>query len=356
MRRFFSIILIAALAFSLPAASAMAQSDGLILNATVSPSRTVAVKAPATGALAPFQVRVGDVLSEGETVFEVEPVRVYADIDGTVAAVYVTEGGIADAAVTRYGAVMQIEYAQRYEIAANAATGYNSAENRDLHVGTPVYLRSSNESHFADGVITSVSGLQFTVQVLGGDLVFTQDVKIYREADYANKSLLARGKLSAIAPCAVCASGTVTEVAVKAGDEVKVGDYLFSYVPDVLEPQLRGSEDATKVKAESDLIVTALSVQQGAGVQKDQVLMEAVPVGEYELTAYAEEGSVHAFCVGDTLTVRFEELDIPAVEATVAGISPLGSEGDVSKYEIRMDFEAPEGVWLGMHATVERGE
>lgn len=355
MKRFVSVLLIAALAMGLNLAPALAEGDGAILTATVATAATVALKSPATGALAPFSVRVGDVLEAGETVFEVEPVRVYADIDGTVAAVYVAEGGIADAAMTRYGAVMHIDYAERYEISANAATGYNSAENRDLHVGMPVYLRSSNESHFADGRITAVSGLQFTVQVLGGDLVFTQDVKIYREPDYANKSLLARGKLSNIAPYAVSASGTVTEIAVQEGDEVKAGDYLFSYVPDALAPELRGAEAATAVKAERGLIVTAVNVQQGASVQKDQALLTAVPLGEYELTAYAEEGDVHGYAVGDVLTVRFEELDIPATEATVSAISPLGSEGDVSKYEIRFAFDAPEGVWPGMHATVERG-
>lgn len=351
MKRMISFFLIAALAVGLPAVSASAENDGLILTATVSTAETLALKAPSSGLLAPFQARVGDVIGEGETIFEVEPVRVYADIDGTVADVYVAEGGVADAAMARYGAVMRIEYADRYEINANAATGYNNAENRDLRVGTPVYLRSSNEGHFADGVITGVNGLQFTVQVLGGDLVYTQDVKIYRESDYGNKSLLARGRLSSVAPYSVSASGTVMEVAVKAGDVVQEGDFLFSYVPDVLSPDDR--EDATRVKAERGLIMTALNVQQGAGVQKDQVLAYAAPLGEYELTAHAEEGDVHRFAVGDTLIARFEELDIPAVEATVLAISPLGSEGDVSKYEIRMGFEAPEGVWPGMHATVE---
>lgn len=45
-------------------------------------------------------------------------------------------------------------------------------------------------------MITAAGGGSFTVQVLGGDLVYTQDVKIYREPDYDSKTLLARASLS----------------------------------------------------------------------------------------------------------------------------------------------------------------
>ena len=49
----------------------------------------------------------------------------------------------------------------------------------------------------------------------------------------------------------------------------------------------------------------------------------------------------------------FEELDLPPVEATVTGTGVLGAAGDVSTYPVYLTFEAPEGVLLGMHATVE---
>lgn len=354
MKRFSSVFLAALLALGCLTAASVAESDTLLLTATVQGGAPVAIKAPATGELAPFTLRAGDVLCAGETAFTVMPQRVYADLDGTVADVYVQAGDIADAAVSRYGAALLIEHADRYQILSSNRSSANNAENRDLHVGLPVYLRSANEKHFANGRITWVEGSSFTVQVLGGDLVFTQDVKIYREPTYASNSLLARGRLSAVAPYAVAASGTVTEVAVKPGDAVKAGDYLFSFVPDALDPERRGDPEATAAKAEGDLLVTAVNVQAGASVQKGQPLLTAVPLGSYELCAQVEEGDVSAFHAGDVLTVRFEELGLPATEATVLSLSPLGSAGDVSKYEMRLGFEAPEGVWPGMHATLER--
>ena len=157
-----------------------------------------------------------------------------------------------------------------------------------------------------------------------------------------------------MAPYAVTASGTVTEVAVAPGDAVKAGDYLFSYVPDTLEPERRGAQDATAVKTPEKLIVTAVHVQQGASVQKGQALLTAIPAGRYQLKAQVEEGDAHLIQAGDEMTVRFEELDMPAVEARVTAVSPLGTAEDVSRYAVYLAFDAPEGVWPGMHATLER--
>ena len=351
MKRFAALLLGLMLCFS----TALAQEDTLILTAVVEGRETLALKAPASGELLPFNVRTGDVISAGETVFEVEPVRVYADVEGTVANVFVAPGSIADAAVSRYGSAVQVEYADRYVIHANARTGTNNAENRDLHVGAPVYLLSNNEEHSAGGVITSVSGYDFTVDVIGGDLIYHHDVKIYRDPEYGSRNLIARSSLSTAAPREYTASGTVLEVAVKHGDEVSPGDFLFSYVPDVLEPGRRGQPGTAAVRAQETLIVTGVSVQAGASVQKGQALATAIRQGEYELTAQADERDLPFIAVGDVFTVQFEEVDLPAMEAEVLSISPWGvDQGDTSEYTVRLAFDVPVGVYPGMHAVLEK--
>lgn len=353
MKRFWTL-LFSLIFFLTPA---MAQEDTLILTATVEPVQTFALKAPASGELAPFTVRTGDAVSEGDTLFTVEPISVYAPIDGVVSAVFIKEGDITSGITTRYGAAMYIDYKDRYQLQLSTRTGVDNAENRDLHIGQPVYLRSNNEEHFADGIITAFDSTSggFTVQVIGGDLIYNHSVKVYRTPDYDYNSLLARGNLSSFAPFAVSASGTIINLGVSAGETVKAGDFLFSYVPDELDPERRGLPDATEAKAAADWIITSVNVQPGASVQKGQTLLSAIRTGDYELTAQAEEAEAVCIAAGDTFTVSFEELDLEPIQAVVTSVSPLGTaSGDVSTYTVRLSFTVPDGIWPGMHAIIER--
>lgn len=326
---------------------------GLMFTATVEPAQELAVKAPASGELEPFTLRAGDVLVAGDILFAIQPQTVYAEADGTVAAVYVAQGDAADGAMNRYGAAMQIDYLDRYQYTGSIANSRNTVENRDLHVGTAVYFRSDDKEETADGVITQVDGRSFTAQVIGGDLDFTERVDVYRLPDYKDANLLSEGRLTALAPYSVAASGTVLSVHVKPGDTVKAGAALLTYVPDALAPQARTLAAATQVTAESDWVVLSVSAQQGGSVQKGQALATVCPLGDYQLVIHAEEGDIGRFTPGAVMRVTFEELDMEPVEATVTGTGVLGATGDVSIYPVYLRFEAPEGVLLGMHATVE---
>ncbi len=327
--------------------------DGLMLTATVEPVRELAVKAPASGELAPFTLKAGDRLAAGDILFTLVPQTLYAPADGTVAAVYTAAGDTADGAMNRYGAVMHIDYTDRYQFTGSVSSSKNTVENRDLHVGAPVYFRSADKEESADGMIIQVSGLSFTAQVIGGDLDFTERVTVYRDADYREAGRLSEGRLTAVAPYAVTASGTILTVNVQPGDAVKAGDPLLTFVPDTLAPAMRTPEAATVVTAEADWLVLSVSAQQGGSVQKGQALATVCVPGDYQLVAYAEEGDIGRFAPGAVMQVTFEELDMEPLQATVTGTGSVGSSGDVSTYPVYLTFEAPAGVLPGMHATVE---
>lgn len=350
MKRIFALLLTLCLLPGL----ALAESS-LLFSAVVQPAETHVLKAPASGTLTPFTAREGDVAHENELLFEIEPTNVYADVAGTVALVNADAGDSADAAVSRFGSVLLVEYDERYEIHTSTRTGYNNAENRNVYVGTPVYLRSLNGEHHADGRVTSVSGTEITVQVIGGDLVFTHEVRIYREPDYAADTMIARGSLSTVAPRAYSASGTITEMFVQPGDRVEAGDLLFSHVPDVLDPERRGRADALKVFAEEEMILSAVNVQAASGVSKGQALASYLLPGDYELCGTVRECDLPLLSVGDVLTVQFDEISLPETTATVASISPLGADnGEESMYTVYLTLSSAEGVLPGMHVTVEK--
>lgn len=350
-------ILILCMALLLVLSPAVAQENSLILTATVEAIQSVALNAPASGELAPFTVRTGDAVAAGETLFTVEPVKVYAPIDGTVSGVFANAGDIASGVIGRYGAILYIDYEERWQLQGSTRTGTDRAENRDVRIGQQVWLRSNNEENFADGVITAMDSAtgSISVQVIGGDLKYNHTIRVYRTPDYDYNALIARGTLSTVAPVAVSASGTIIDMGVENGEQVQAGDYLFSYVPDELAPERRGQADATEAKAAADWIITGVNVQPGASVQKGQPLLTAIRQGDYELVAHAAEDEVHAIHVGDVFTACFEELDIEPVEATVAAVSPLGTvSGDETTYAIRLSFHVPNGVWPGMRAVIER--
>ena len=75
MKKMVALMLAALLA--LAGVPALAESsETLILTATVEGLDPIVLSAPASGLLAPFSVRAGQLLSPGETVFTVEPQRV----------------------------------------------------------------------------------------------------------------------------------------------------------------------------------------------------------------------------------------------------------------------------------------
>lgn len=362
MKKHFALLLALLLTLSLSAVAEESplpqetpadQLGGLLFTATVEPARELAVKAPAGGELAPFTLAAGDTAAAGQVLMSLQPQTVYAEADGTVAAVYIAAGDAAAGAMNRYGVAMYIDHADRYQFTGTVSNSRNTVENRDLHVGTPVYFRSGDKDHTAEGVITHVDGRNFTAQVLGGDLDFTERLEVFRDSEYSEAARLSEGRLTALAPYGVAASGTVLTVLVKPGDPVRAGDALFTFVPDTLAPENRSLEAATQVTAPEDCVVLSVAAQQGGTVQKGQLLATVCPLGDYRLVINAEEGDVHRFTPGAKLTVTFEELELPPVEATVDYTGLLGTAGDVSTYPVYLHFTAPEGVLLGMHATVE---
>lgn len=328
---------------------AVAEPSGLAVSAAVVARRERAIVAPVSGMLADFDLRSGQSVQAGETLFSVQPKKVYAAVDGTVSAVYAQAGDIVSAVTDRYGSLISLDYADRYELSCHLGTGYSSLENSDLRVGTSVYLRSSNKKHFADGLITAVDGKRFTVAIQGGDLVYNQAVLVYRTPDYDDKAKLARASISALQPVAVNASGTVLTVDVQPGDTVRKGDLLLTYVPDELPPELRNAKNICDVTAATELAVKAVSVTQGASVSRDQTL--AIIYEGIRLCANVNEEDLKGVTVGQAVQITFDDWAL-STDGVVAEIDAVGTSEETSQYAVYIDFEPDPALRYGMHATV----
>ncbi len=322
-----------------------------LLVATVTAGEEVAITAPHSGEILPFTLKKGDQVAAGDTLFTIKPRFMVADVDGTVAAVHAGSGDSASGAVARYGAVLQIEHENRYELNISVRTGYNSVENRDLWVGTPVYLRAVNGEHVGLGTVISVTSGNMTVSIETGNLVYDEEVRAYRTEDYDAKALLGRAKPSLVPPHQVTAAGTVLSMKAARGDKVKQGDLLFTYVPESLSFAQYSSKETAH--AAETLVISEVLVLPGAQVQQGQALARGLRPLSMQLTAQAEEKDVPGLLIGTEATVYFEELGLGPIPAKISGVSALGTGDDIARYDVTFSFEAPEEIRFGMHATVQ---
>jgi len=223
------------LALALPLA---AQAE-TVFAGEVTAGTTQVIAAPYGGLVEDVRVRVGDSVKIGDPIATVETSKTYASTDGTVSGVFAREGDSADGVKTQYGALVYIEPINRYTLECSTEKGYNSSENRYIHIGESVFLKCTKDgSHQGRGVVTGLDEKEdnkFTVEVTGGEFYMGETVDIYRSEDYASASRIGRGTVGRTKTVAVNAEGSVLKMHVKAGDTVERGELLFETVTGTLD-------------------------------------------------------------------------------------------------------------------------
>lgn len=163
MNKMMSVAAFAA-ALTLTASCALAATA----DAKIVAPNTEKITAPFAGTLLPFDYETGDSVSAHETLFTLDTIPVYATQAGTVSAVFASVGDDASGVAAHYGALAVIEPKNALYIDASTDQAYNDADNRYIHAGETLYLKLSNDK--GTGVVTSVSGKKYTVEILSGQL------------------------------------------------------------------------------------------------------------------------------------------------------------------------------------------
>ena len=180
------------LALALPLA---AQAE-TVFAGEVTAGTTQVIAAPYGGLVEDVRVRVGDSVKIGDPIATVETSKTYASTDGTVSGVFAREGDSADGVKTQYGALVYIEPINRYTLECSTEKGYNSSENRYIHIGESVFLKCTKDgSHQGRGVVTGggqlgifekngvkVGMTGYCFPYKGGKKDISADVKALREA------------------------------------------------------------------------------------------------------------------------------------------------------------------------------
>ncbi|MBP3655680.1 MAG: HlyD family efflux transporter periplasmic adaptor subunit [Clostridia bacterium] len=334
------------LALILCAASAL----GATANASVVAPVTHQLTAPFSGMLKPFSLTIGDTVAEGELLLEMDTTPVYAQQAGIVAAVFAAEGDDAAGVMARTGALAFIEPALPLYIAASTQNAYDKDENRYIHAGETLYLKSGEEK--GEGRVLSVSGSNYVVEILSGDYDLNDTIRCFRESDHEYKSEVGRGKAARFEDYAVAGQGRVAAVHVQPGDEVAVGDLLFELV----DAQCPVGAPLT-LNAPASGALTALYTVSGGQVMRGQLLAEITDLTELELSVEVDEIDLSRVAVGSMISYTLDAYPDEILSGIVSEIRPIGvRRQNAAYYDVRVSLPAGKVVYPGMNATAVIGE
>lgn len=342
MNKMMSVAAFAA-ALTLTASCALAATA----DAKIVAPNTEKITAPFAGTLLPFDYETGDSVSAHETLFTLDTTPVYATQAGTVSAVFASVGDDASGVAAHYGALAVIEPKNALYIDASTDQAYNDADNRYIHAGETLYLKLSNDK--GTGVVTSVSGKKYTVEILSGSFDVDDTVRCFRESTTPSDSEVGRGKVTRYADVQVNAnSGRIAAVHVKPGDAVEVGDLLFELVDAQSEKNASRSIAASK-----DGVITSMNTASGAQVYRGQLLCEVADLSTLELSAEVDELDLNSIAVGDTLTYTLDAFEGETFVGTVTKIYAVGTKKQNATYfDVRITLPSGKALLPGMNGTV----
>ena len=330
MNKMMSVAAFAA-ALTLTASCALAATA----DAKIVAPNTEKITAPFAGTLLPFDYETGDSVSAHETLFTLDTTPVYATQAGTVSAVFASVGDDASGVAAHYGALAVIEPKNALYIDASTDQAYNDADNRYIHAGETLYLKLSNDK--GTGVLTSVSGKKYTVEILSGSFDVDDTVRCFRESTTPSDSEVGRGKVTRYAA-----------VHVKPGDTVEGGDLLFELVDAQSEKNA-----SLSIAASKDGVITSMNTASGAQVYRGQLLCEVADLSTLELSAEVDELDLNSIAIGDTLSYTLDAFDGETFTGTVTQIYSVGAKKQNATYfDVRITLPAGKTLLPGMNGTV----
>ena len=348
-------VLLAALLLAAVSFSALAES--VTMNGTVVNVAPQTISAPLGGTVKEVYVSGGDQVAAGDALALLEGNKVYALEDGTVR-LFGDTGDSAEMVANRYGAVAYIEPACEYTLTASTKSAYDKEENRTIHPGEKVYLRCAEDSkHTGEGIVTSVSGTSFGVEVTSGSFLNGESVYVYRWDTFASTSRIGRGEISRQDPVAYTADGVIVNYAVKDGSYVKKGDVLFETLSGSFS-NLTG--DLNVIRAAADGVVASLSLSRGEAVEAGTAVAELYANEAMRIEASVTETDLQYFSVGDTVRVELIYLDDGeyTLEGTVEKISRIGAasgeEAEEASFSVYIVPSKTDKLLYGMTAVISR--
>jgi len=314
---------------------------------TVVAGETVSVFAPYGGVISRMALRQGELLQVGDEAARIKTTRVLATEEGTVRGVFAKEGD--SAAQT----VLYLAPVSKYTLSCSIDNAYDKAETKYVAIGEKVYIKCTQDgSHKAEGIITAVSGSNYTVQATAGELYMEETVYLYRTPDYKSSHRVGSGTVNRTEAIPVTGSGSLLKLHVQDGEEVERGQLLFETVEGDIDALV--STDSI-IRSTVSGVVAEVNMAAGQHVNKNDVLFTMHQAQNYQIRFSIPEEELNSVNPGDKAKLYFnwnEDKSEP-FDGTVTEVSYVSEEtdGEVA-YSGYISFTPDETVRLGMNVSV----
>lgn len=333
----------------------LGSASAVSFSGTVGAARSYEIYAPIGGTVERVTASVGETVVAGDVLATLESTKVYAEENGVVTGIFGAAGDSAETVTERYGAVMYIEGATLYSIAASTDEAYNTTQNKLVHVGEEVYLYCySHGTHTGRGVITAIEGTDYTVKVTDGEFLLGETVSIFRGDSATSSERIGRGDAQRENPTAVTGSGGIVSIAVENGAAVKKGDLLF----ETLEGEFDGRYVVgAQISADTAGVIAEIKLNQGERIEKGGVAAVLYPEGAMRVEAQVSEYDLCEIAVGDPVKVELSwnqdaDVSYEGVISMISAIANEGGEGGDATYTVYVDFTPDADTRYGMSTVV----
>lgn len=329
---------------------ACALAEETVTANAVAESRSVyQITAPYSGVLKPFDWETGDVIGMQETLFEMETIKVYAPVTGTVRAMFAEAGDSANSVMSRYGMLAAVEKEHPMVVNASVSGAYNKDENRIIHVGEPVYLEEEyDRDNEGSGRVIAVNGDNYVVEVDAGIFDDNVSVKLFRDPSCGTKSCIGSGRTDVTAEMAVAGSGYVLRAVAEEGDSVQKGDLLFELAAQDAENTLMSAVLAAPAAG-----AVELAAASGMQVYKGQVLAKIHDLSAMDVVASVDEMDLDRAVIGESITIVFDRYPDEQITGTVTDVSRIGvPRQNATYYDVTIAVTTNLEILPGMNAVV----
>ena len=333
-----------------------AGADSITLNGKTIPAETIQIYAPVSGTAESVPVEAGQKVQADDTIFTMKTTKVYADHDGKVSGIFGQPGDDTESVTARYGAVLYIEESPAFTVSASTSGAYNSMETKYVHPGEYVYVASRNSvNRTGEGVITTISGTNYTVEISEGTFLTGETVEVFRDPEYDYQTRIGKGTVTYSDPVAVTGgTGSIVNIAVEDGQEVKRGDLLMETVDGTFDTYVMSG---TTITAGVSGVVGSVNVQAGGSVTKDAVAAELYSLETMRAEASIPEDYISQIHEGDPVTVELSTDMNKTYNGKIVMISAIAAESEEEvTYRVVAEFTPDEEVRFGMSVLMTAGE